>query len=374
MFSFFSSYLTILITNYRALLWSGLLSGFVSSMVCLCFLDVFLQVMDAKALFLRLEERGLLDNQTFLSQLLHTIGRIDLLSLLETDGMQPVETDANPMLSEYRWKQKEMYYNWRDNSITVAQSVLFPMCFFLQSLSALSPFYSSALCTRVMLYHVYQDMTEENLDKMKFLLISKLGRRQIEACTVSTHLSTLPHLQLYKNPDMQTPETDWRGTSCITCQVPTPLQETSSGPESIDSNGRSEHELRLWAILWSKYWTYFSQTTHLLNIFLTDKSGVIELCFCFVFWQLIRVGLHCCILTSVIVVALWKPKIFWCGTECISLRNSDLHDIYNTSKQCFEIVARRHLIMQYLLLRITFLLLSMPSSALINIGCVQVLT
>lgn len=130
MFSFFSSYLTILITNYKALLWSGLLSGFVSSMVCLCFLDVFLQVMDAKALFLRLEERGLLDNQTFLSQLLHTIGRIDLLSLLETDGMQPVETDANPMLSEYRWKQKEMYYNWRDNSITVAQSVLFPMCFF----------------------------------------------------------------------------------------------------------------------------------------------------------------------------------------------------------------------------------------------------
>lgn len=102
MFSFFSSYLTILITNYKALLWSGLLSGFVSSMVCLCFLDVFLQVMDAKALFLRLEERGLLDNQTFLSQLLHTIGRIDLLSLLETDGMQPVETDANPMLSEYR--------------------------------------------------------------------------------------------------------------------------------------------------------------------------------------------------------------------------------------------------------------------------------
>ncbi|KAE8291291.1 Caspase-8 [Larimichthys crocea] len=117
-----------------------------SEVASLCFLchDVVNRkrlegVMDAKALFLRLEERGLLDNQTFLSQLLHTIGRIDLLSLLETDGMQPVETDANPMLSEYR----------------------------------------------VMLYHVYQDMTEENLDKMKFLLISKLGRRQIEACTTA---------------------------------------------------------------------------------------------------------------------------------------------------------------------------------------------
>ncbi|TMS09886.1 Caspase-8 [Larimichthys crocea] len=121
-----------------------------SEVASLCFLchDVVNRkrlegVMDAKALFLRLEERGLLDNQTFLSQLLHTIGRIDLLSLLETDGMQPVETDANPMLSEYR----------------------------------------------VMLYHVYQDMTEENLDKMKFLLISKLGRRQIEACTRDIRIS-----------------------------------------------------------------------------------------------------------------------------------------------------------------------------------------
>nr|AVD97789.1 caspase 8 [Miichthys miiuy] len=96
-------------------------------------------VMDAKALFLRLEERGLLDNHTFLSQLLDTICRKDLLSLLETDSRQPVETDANPMLSEYR----------------------------------------------VMLYHVYEDMTQENLEKMKFLLTSKLGRRQIEACNTA---------------------------------------------------------------------------------------------------------------------------------------------------------------------------------------------
>nr|ARM65447.1 caspase 8 [Totoaba macdonaldi] len=117
-----------------------------SEVAALCFLchDVVNRkrlegVNDAKALFLRLEERGLLDNHTFLSQLLHTIRRADLLSLLETDSRQPLETDANPMLSEYR----------------------------------------------VMLYRVYEDMTQENLDKMKFLLSSKLGRRQIEACNTA---------------------------------------------------------------------------------------------------------------------------------------------------------------------------------------------
>lgn len=117
-----------------------------SEVAALCFLclDVVNRkrlegVMDAKALFVRLEERSLLDNHIFLSQLLHTIGRADLLSLLETDSRQPVETDANPMLSEYR----------------------------------------------VMLYRVYEDMTQENLDKMKFLLSSKLGRRQIEACNTA---------------------------------------------------------------------------------------------------------------------------------------------------------------------------------------------
>lgn len=95
-------------------------------------------VKDAKDLFSRLEEKCL-DNPFFLSQLLNTIRRADLLSLLETDSRQPVETDANPVLSDYR----------------------------------------------VMLYRVYDDMTDANLDKMKYLLSDKLGKRQTEACSTA---------------------------------------------------------------------------------------------------------------------------------------------------------------------------------------------
>jgi len=60
------------------------------------------QITDAKQLFLRLEEKGLLENDLFLIQLLQTIRRTDLLNLLETDSRPPEEADANPMLSEYR--------------------------------------------------------------------------------------------------------------------------------------------------------------------------------------------------------------------------------------------------------------------------------
>lgn len=63
---------------------------------------VLIQIKDAKALFLRLEEKGLLEDSVFLSQLLHIIRRADLLSLLETDSRRPEETDANPILSNYR--------------------------------------------------------------------------------------------------------------------------------------------------------------------------------------------------------------------------------------------------------------------------------
>lgn len=91
-------------------------------------------VRDAKDLFLRLEEKGLLDNGNFLSQLLGTIRRADLLSLLETDSGIPVENDASPALSAYR----------------------------------------------VMLYRVYEDISLENFEKMKFLLSDKLGKKHIE--------------------------------------------------------------------------------------------------------------------------------------------------------------------------------------------------
>lgn len=115
-----------------------------SEVAALCFLclDVVNRkrlegISDAKGLFLRLEEKGLLDNPVFLYQLLKTIGRADLLSLLETDSRRPEETDANPSLSDYR----------------------------------------------VMLYKIYEDMTEENFNKMKFLLSrEKMGRGKIETC------------------------------------------------------------------------------------------------------------------------------------------------------------------------------------------------
>ncbi len=72
------------------------------------------------------------------------------------------------------------------------------VCCFIGCPSPLSPFRSSALCVRVMLYQIYEDTTEENLEKMKFLLSSKLGKRQMETSAVRTHPPTLPHPHLYK--------------------------------------------------------------------------------------------------------------------------------------------------------------------------------
>ncbi|TNN48223.1 Caspase-8 [Liparis tanakae] len=125
-----------------------------SEVASLCFLcrDVVNRkrlegITDAKQLFLRLEEKGLLENDLFLIQLLQTIRRTDLLSLLETDSSPPAEADANPVLSEYR----------------------------------------------VMLYKVYEDMTQENLEKMKFLLSKMLVKRQIE--TSNTALDVFAEME-----------------------------------------------------------------------------------------------------------------------------------------------------------------------------------
>lgn len=63
---------------------------------------VWLQVEDGRGLFLRLQEKSLLEDHYFLSQLLSVIGRLDLLRLLETDSRQPTQTDACPALSQYR--------------------------------------------------------------------------------------------------------------------------------------------------------------------------------------------------------------------------------------------------------------------------------
>ncbi|KAK5859672.1 hypothetical protein PBY51_021209 [Eleginops maclovinus] len=117
-----------------------------SEVAALCFLcrDVvnirrLEGINNAKKLFERLEEQDLLKDYSFLCQLLQTIQRADLLNRLETNSWRPEETDASPMLSEYR----------------------------------------------VALYRIYADMTEENFDKLKFLLSDKLGRRQTEACKTS---------------------------------------------------------------------------------------------------------------------------------------------------------------------------------------------
>lgn len=66
------------------------------------FLFLFSQIRDARELFVKLEEKCLLENSSFLSQLLQTINRADLLRLLEGDSMQREEMDARPLLSEYR--------------------------------------------------------------------------------------------------------------------------------------------------------------------------------------------------------------------------------------------------------------------------------
>lgn len=63
---------------------------------------IVLQITDAKGLFLRLEEKGLLDSSFFLSHLLSTIHRVDLLNLLNAEVREQEETDAYPFLSEYR--------------------------------------------------------------------------------------------------------------------------------------------------------------------------------------------------------------------------------------------------------------------------------
>ncbi|XP_061694176.1 caspase-8 [Syngnathoides biaculeatus] len=96
-------------------------------------------VRDAKDLFTKLEEKELLKNTEFLAQLLCTIRRIDLLSLLGTNRRAMEETDSNPLLSNYR----------------------------------------------VMLYSIYDETTKENLEKMKFLLNDKIGRRQLDECNTA---------------------------------------------------------------------------------------------------------------------------------------------------------------------------------------------
>lgn len=125
-----------------------------SEVAALCFLCLdFVNrkrlegIRDAKDLFLRLEEKGFLENDVFLSQLFRTLRRSDLLRLLATHSSQPVETDSTPVLSDYR----------------------------------------------KMLYRIYEDLTNENFEKMKFFLTDKLPRRQLE--TSNTALDVFAEME-----------------------------------------------------------------------------------------------------------------------------------------------------------------------------------
>ncbi|XP_057714142.1 caspase-8 [Corythoichthys intestinalis] len=99
-------------------------------------------VTDAKILLRKLEERNLMKNTQFLDQLLRTIHRNDLLQHLGTNIQHAVETDANPLLSNYR----------------------------------------------VMLYRIYDETTQENFQTMKFLLSDVVSQRKRDDCKTALDL------------------------------------------------------------------------------------------------------------------------------------------------------------------------------------------
>lgn len=78
-------------------------------LISMLFLSLFTQISNARELFRKLEDKCLLENSSFLYQLLQTIRREDLLNLLEADSRQLEETDARPLLSEYRWKHRDVF-------------------------------------------------------------------------------------------------------------------------------------------------------------------------------------------------------------------------------------------------------------------------
>lgn len=140
------------------------------------FLFLFSQIQDARQLFLKLEEKCLLENSSFLSQLLQTIRRADLLSLLREESRQQEETDASPLLSEYRWKQRDLTVNliYRRDFCSPLNTTLLLVLF------------------RVLLYNIYEGFCQADLAKMLFLLSDKLGGRQTEKCKVRTKPSFTP--------------------------------------------------------------------------------------------------------------------------------------------------------------------------------------
>ncbi|XP_046700632.1 caspase-8 [Silurus meridionalis] len=108
-------------------------------------------VKDAKDLFVRFSEQDLLKNDLFLPDLLCTIGRFDLLSILDTD---------------------------KENVKTSLQN----RC------SGVSEY-------RKMLYSLSEDVTEENLKNMKFLL-SKLPKAKMSSATFLDVLAEMEKMEM----------------------------------------------------------------------------------------------------------------------------------------------------------------------------------
>lgn len=69
------------------------------------------QITNIKDLFSSLKEKGLLQNNCFLSQLLSTIDWVDLVRSLGIDSKRSKDTDGSPVLSQYRWTQSHIDFN-----------------------------------------------------------------------------------------------------------------------------------------------------------------------------------------------------------------------------------------------------------------------
>ncbi|KAI4885383.1 hypothetical protein NFI96_020334 [Prochilodus magdalenae] len=111
-------------------------------------------VKDAKDLFLQLNEQALLDDRFLLAELLHTIGRYDLLRLLDTnkremDSRLQNRTDSNSELLPYR----------------------------------------------IMLYKLSEDITDQNLRTIKFLL-DHLPKAKLQSATFLDILTEMEKVQI----------------------------------------------------------------------------------------------------------------------------------------------------------------------------------
>ena len=102
------------------------------------------------------------------------------------DRQQPIrrnwlKSDPVRLQVKFQWIMAGQDYN-------TIQSLSFPK--FESCVSCCFSASPSALSVRVMLYQIYQDVTEKNLETMKFLLSDKLGRRHIDTCRVRSHPAT----------------------------------------------------------------------------------------------------------------------------------------------------------------------------------------